>query len=127
MGESVTGILPQGPERHCGQPGYHPKHQNTHPLPPNPVDGTWCSGVPVLEPFVEVTVRVPFNVALKSGEFVPKDHRGALMMLAIIGLGSVLVDNLDHADTRMTLRLRAGREDRFYQVRTRREVKDASQ
>lgn len=111
---AVNETLPQGPEVHCGEPGYHSKHGTMH-------EGhvyTWCSGVPVLPGFVELTVRVPMELAL----LVPTEemaHRQVVNTLMIKGLASAVLDNIDHPDTRRVLRVRAGGEDKFYQLAVR--------
>jgi hypothetical protein len=93
------------PSRHCGLLDGHPRHPNLMP-----VDGTYCNGVTPLQPFVELTVRVPTRSLLGAED---NDHQKVLALLHDEGLG-ILLDMLDREETRCALRVRAGAEDRVY-------------
>lgn len=113
MGEVM---LPQGPEVHCGESGKHRKHPNVSEGVG--VNGTWCSGVPVLSDFVELTVRVPVT----AYGFLPDKtvtHKQLLALIYEEGLGSMILDYVDHPDARAALRVRAGQEDQVYSLRPR--------
>lgn len=106
MGEIDNGT----PSRHCGLKAGHPKHQNIMPA-----DGTYCDGVPPLEDFLELTVRVPLVAYLSLVEY--PDHAAALEAILEEGLGTYVWDEIDSARTKVLLRLRAKGEDRVYPLR----------
>jgi hypothetical protein len=106
MGE-VTTVIPQGPNRHCGKLEEHERHPNRAPGP----DYDWCDGVPPIEPFVELTIRVP----LKPQGVVADNHEMARRLFGRKGLG-FFVENLEHPDTRLVLRIRTTDKDAVYPV-----------
>jgi hypothetical protein len=108
---SVT--LPQGPEKHCGTDSYHEKHSLACCD-----EGHWCSGVPVLPPFLELSIRVPLEVAF-PGETQGMSQEVALRLVQYYGLGEAIMNNVDNPEVQSTLRVRAGGKDQFYPVRSR--------
>lgn len=106
---SLASILPQGPNVHCDIAGAHGKHSN----PTHENLTAWCDGIPILDPFVELTLRVPlrkfFGDALEEAT-----QQNVLGILTEEGLG-VLVDEIGDEGTTTVLRVRAGDgEDRTY-------------
>lgn len=92
---ALNSILPQGPNRHCGNPELHVKHASVGEFVPVSATGervqvgqAWCDGVPPLPPFVEVTVRVPIEqLGFIDADKVP--HQLVLDELGRVGLGPV--------------------------------------
>lgn len=101
--------LPQGPMKHCGKLEAHDKHPNL-----STVGGgvaMWCDGVTPLEPFVELTIRVPLS---NGGAAV--SNAAAVKLLATHGM-SFFVNYLDHPKTALVLRARTqDGVDRVYPV-----------
>jgi hypothetical protein len=100
---ALNRILPQGPNIHCGDKEPHDKHANA--VVPN----AWCDGVPPLESFYELTIRVPLSCYGHADD----SHQQALHLLNEEGLGFIL-DQATNTAALLALRVRAGGEDRFY-------------
>jgi hypothetical protein len=97
------------PNVHCGNPAPHVRHGNTRKA-----RGSWCDGIPPLEPFVELTIRATLTELF--GIDKPIRHDRALHLIAKYGMG-MLVDCIDKPDTAMVLRVRTndGR-DKVYPI-----------
>jgi hypothetical protein len=95
MGE-MTEVIPQGPNRHCGDLEPHDRHVNKATLGGGV--GAWCDGVTPLGAFVELTIRVPLQRAGTS-------HKAAMAFMERTGLG-MFVSYLDHPNTALVLRAR---------------------
>jgi len=109
MGQ-VREVIPQGPSQHCSDQQPHDMHLNTEP---GTLKGSHCDGVPVLEPFVELTVRVPLKAFGANGGHV--SHQGILRLIGERGLGAI-VDAMNSEHARVALRVRAGDRDRVYPI-----------
>lgn len=101
------------PHKPCGAiPGHHEVHtyaeRQTEP-------SHWCDGVPVLGPFVELTIRVPL---VDEMSMEPATHEEALMCIMDEGVQTYVFDELLSSRTRVALRLRWGGEDRVYPLVT---------
>lgn len=112
MGEMKV-IIPQGPNRHCGKASEHERHSNVVPVNGEFVlpregrvvaDGTWCDGVPQLEPFYELMVRVP----MRAFGMEPLTHLQSLEILADMGLGCLIDEIGESATTTLRVRGRDG-------------------
>ena len=118
MGE-IERVIPQGPNRHCGKLEQHDKHPNYIPVQGTipatdgvTIDGSWCDGVPPLEAFAELTIRVP----LSKGGVAATSHEAAFKLVQAAGL-SLFVNYLDHPKTALVMRIRtADGQDRVYPV-----------
>jgi hypothetical protein len=99
------------PHKPCGAiPGHHEVHTYAEgQTTPN----FWCDGVPVLGPFVELTIRVPLVGYL---DFEESDHERTLEAI-LEELGTFTWDEVDSRDTRTVLRLRQGGEDTVHPLR----------
>jgi hypothetical protein len=86
---------------HCGKPQEHSVHEN---------GDFWCDGVPVLGPFVELTIRVPLFDYLALNDCTHAEALDAILE----ELGAFTWDERDENGTRTVLRLRQGGEDRVY-------------
>lgn len=93
-------MLPQGPRVHCDNPEPHDKHTNHHPDFPY----AWCDGVPVLEPFIELTVRVPLRNFYADEK---PNHVTVLHLLAEEGPG-IILDEIGVDNVATLLRVRTG-------------------
>ncbi len=101
MGE----LIPQHYRReYCGAAEPHDRHVNE-------ILGKWCTGVPPLTPFVELTVRVPLVGSMDMGD---AEHSEVLGAILEEGLATYIWDELDSPETKSVLRLRVGGEDRVY-------------
>jgi hypothetical protein len=89
---------------HCGKPQEHPVHEN---------GDFWCDGVPVLGPFVELTIRVP----LVGNLCFPKEAHEVVFETILEEMATFTWDEVDSHDTRTVLRLRQGGEDRVYPLK----------
>jgi hypothetical protein len=116
MGSLSGGVIPQGPNRHCGDIEKHESHAHL----PNVEDGfassdhAWCDGIPPLEPFVELVARVP----LGSWGF-PEDYTHAQVVQAIQdeGIPTFVFDEMAPGGfAKASLRVRWGGVDRVYPV-----------
>lgn len=105
---ALNKILPQGPNVHCGQPTSHEAHANLSEPTGSSTEGespsAYCDGVPLLESFAEIAIRVPLQHW--SGTADGRDHEGVLAFFAENGLG-VFVDALGKPDTATLLRVRS--------------------
>lgn len=116
---SVNMPLPQGPMAHCGDLEPHDKHASVGEFVPVSSSGrrvqvgqAWCDGVTPLEPFVELTIRVP----LQAGGPATASHEAAMRFVERAGL-DVFVSYIDHPDSSLLLRVRtADLVDRVYPV-----------
>jgi hypothetical protein len=102
--------LPQGPNVHCGKPEEHDVH-------PNVTDGrlnAYCDGVPQLDAFLELVVRVPI-----APFGFPKDmpHEDLVQEIRDEGIGTFVIDQIDDDLSRVALRVRWGGQDRVYPLR----------
>lgn len=107
MGAMSGGIDNGTPSKHCGNPEPHEKHAVTENWVTGeylPDERSYCDGVPPLELFVELTVRVPM-VALFGNDPTTQDK--VLGLLHDEGLG-ILIDEVTESDTRCALRVRSG-------------------
>lgn len=109
MGADLT--LPQGPHVHCGNQKQHERHPNSPIEPGGPGSYSYCDGVPPLEPFLELVVRVPL---IGEMSMHPATHQEVLECILEEGLQTYAFDELTSARTRVALRLRWGGEDRVY-------------
>lgn len=103
---ALTQMLPQGPNRHCGNANHHDRHVNL------PVDGSWCDGIPLLPPFYELTIRLPLEVA--GGIGAGASHQQALDYLQEWSL-RVILDMVSDAQTVLRVRTTDG-VDKVYPV-----------
>lgn len=119
---SVSLPMAQGPRRHCGNPEPHELHPNHVPVEgaatiPQEVrtDGTWCDGIPPLQPFVELAVRVPLVGDL---DFKGEPHSEVLRCI-LDGLGSYIFDEMypPTGVAKIVMRLRVTGEDGVYPIR----------
>jgi hypothetical protein len=97
----------------CPRPELHDKHPNSTNTV---VVNAWCDGQLVLEPFVELVVRVPLK------EFGFDDEMSLAEVVKEIreeGIGTYVIDTMDDPTTRVALRVRWGGEDRVFPVRRR--------
>lgn len=103
MGEMMP--IPQGPNMHCGNTEPHDKH---------PTTGAWCDGVPPLEPFVELVVRVPLTGDLAF----PGEEHALIVQCILDDLPSYVFEEMyPPTAAKSSLRVRAGGEDRVYPLR----------
>jgi hypothetical protein len=109
MGQ-LSSILPQGPEVHCGLRAKHPAHTNNSNTV---IHNAWCDGNPPLEPFVELTIRVPMN--FWRDDMPEWGHAKVLTFLGLQGIG-VIVDAMGHEDAAMVMRVRTNDKDHVYPV-----------
>lgn len=105
MGSELNFIDNGTPKRHCHLKCSHPRHHNI-----NPTDGTYCDGVPEVEPFLELTVRA--SIKELFGE-MNLTHEQALHLVGRYGLG-MLIDCIGKPETAMVLRVRVGEKDQVY-------------
>jgi hypothetical protein len=123
---SMSIIIPQGPNRHCGNTEPHDRHENLVNVTPLgsaeeklvPGDGSWCDGIPPLQEFVELTVRVPLSAYFgdEKPEDLGLDHRAVLQALGEeTGYANFILELADASDSSWVLRLRAAGQDRVYQ------------
>jgi len=108
-----TSVIPQGPNKHCGNVELHERHASVGEFVPVSASGrrvqvgqTWCDGIPPLEPFVELTVRVPLAHFMGSDPEA-RHHKVILGWLAEEGLG-VIVDEMGERGSATVLRVRTG-------------------
>jgi hypothetical protein len=113
-----VGILAQGPEWHCGNLVKHDKHASVGEFVPTGKDGSrvqvgqkWCDGNPPLEPFVELTVRVPLDHWREK----VWGHEEALRFLGLYGLG-LFSDAMGQEGVSMVMRVRTPDKDHVYPV-----------
>jgi len=100
---ALKDLLPQGPKVHCGVAGSHVQHPNPQPEQ----DTAWCDGVPQLEAFTELTIRVPLGKEVS--------HQEVLSLLSNNGL-LFFVDSMDHERTKLVMRVRTGDKDKVYPI-----------
>lgn len=103
-------LMAQGPMERCPVKEQHEVHPNAR----EGVLNAWCDGQPVLEPFVELTVRVPL------GEFGAEGgtHAEVLRDIRDEGIGTYVVDPIGDPGVAVALRLRtADGVDRVYPVK----------
>jgi hypothetical protein len=110
-------IIPQGPNRHCGNPELHDRHQNINAALAT-LD-SWCDGIPPLAEFVELVMRVPLTAFFGSegaGEHY-NTHEEVLDALGEeTGHINYLIEFADAEGTSVTVRLRALGKDKVYQA-----------
>jgi hypothetical protein len=108
MGEMIA--IPQPPKVQCGMGEKHEEHHNVRSkgaVPKGMVRfgssnlPSWCDGLPPLEAFVELTIRVP----LRGEGFASTSNAAAMKFVERAGL-AVFVNYLDHPDTSLVLRVR---------------------
>lgn len=105
MGQ-LSEIIPQGPNIHCGLLASHSRH-------PNSGTPSWCDGIPPLEPFIELVVRVQLKDHLNPGGLT---HSQLLKDIQEEGLQTYVWDEIDTSGTVAALRVRWGGNDRVYPV-----------
>jgi hypothetical protein len=115
---ALTNMLPQGPNRHCGNLELHERHALVEEFVPVDREGfgqsrvvqAWCDGIPPLEAFYELTTRVP----LESFQIAGASHEEALNYLR--DNGGLLFIMANVINSKVVLRVRAGGEDRVYPI-----------
>lgn len=109
---SVSQPLPQGPNQHCGGTEPH----SAHPNPSTLYAKAWCDGVPQLEPFVELVVRVPFVGYLTPMPGTP--HEKVVQLIAEEGIGTYTTDEMGVGGyAKASLRVRWGGKDVVYPLK----------
>lgn len=111
---SLKGPLPQGPMKHCGDLQPHDKHPNQSTIGGKASVGMWCDGIPPLEPFLELTVRVPLgNFPGEGGT-----HTELMRDICDEGIGTYAIDPIGDPGVTVVLRVRTqDGVDRVYPVK----------
>lgn len=105
------GVIPQGPTQHCGNRQPHEMHVNEDP---GAVHGSHCDGVPPLDPFVELAIRVPMATFMETG--LPVDQNEVLGRLCEFGVWPV-VELVSRPGSSACVRVRTtDRVDKVYPV-----------
>lgn len=100
----LSQMIPQGPNRHCEVVRKHDRHSNED------TDGSWCDGVPRLEAFIELTIRVPMTSFMGD---LKEDHQVVMGWLADEGIGIIVDEVGETARTCIRVRTSDG-IDRVY-------------
>ena len=125
---TLNSIIPQGPNRHCGNPEKHDRHSNVRlddVADPKvfEYEGSWCDGIPPLEPFAELTIRVPLTRNVDgTGAIVVGDGSTYDLVVEILTDGDILSIFQAYfplAKTSRVLRVRWGGRDEVYPLGNR--------
>jgi hypothetical protein len=107
----ASNILPQGPMVRCDLVAQHEPHSmRLESVVPN----AYCNGVPTLDPFIELAIRV--DLELWGGTAGGRTHQEVLDFFAQHGLG-LIVDAIGSEKAASVLRVRTGEgHDQVYPI-----------